>query len=212
MSRRTAGPRPSLRRAVLALAVVPLLALAGCSSSGEPAATPTPTPTPTPTGLSAAAWADDVCTALGDLTTNIGAIGDGLSVQLGSGDALDQLTKQLGANVATAGASLDDLTSAIGDAPDTDEATALKESLQASAGDVTSATRDARAAAQQAADATNVAGFLGSAGTALTATSTALTAAKEYATTLLSAAAGSGGALKSAFADADSCTALSKES
>jgi hypothetical protein len=193
--------------------LVAVLALAGCSSdepTAEPA--PTPTPTPTPTGLSATAWADSVCTSLGDLTTDISTVADGLSVQLGSGDALDQLTKQLSDNVAAAGTSLDDLLSAIGDAPDTDEATALKDSLQTSAGDVSSATQAAQDAAQQAADAASVSGFLGSAGAALTATSAALAAAKEFATTLLSAASGVGGTIGSAFADAESCTALDQRS
>jgi len=207
--------RPSVRTSALILVAAPLLAVVGCSS-GEPDAKPAPTttatPTPTPTGLSAAAWADNVCGALGDLTTDIRSVADGLSVQLGGGDALKQLETQLTANVAKAGASLDDLKTAIGDAPDTDEAKALKESLQTSAGDVTSATQDARDAAQKAADAANATEFLGSAGAALSATSVALTAAKEYATTLQSAASSSRGAVKSAFARAQSCAALNEKS
>jgi len=205
--------RLSVRSSVPSLVVVALLALAACSSD-EPGAgpTPTPSPTPTPTGLSAAAWADNVCTALGDLTTDIGAVADGLSVELGSGDALDQLKTQLSDNIATAGASLDDLRSAIGDAPDTEEAEAFQASLQTSADEVGTATQEARDAAQEAADAENVAGFLGSAGAALTATSAAMTAAKDYATTLLTTASNSGATLKSAFADTESCTALNAKS
>jgi len=202
--------RSSVRSSGLGLLVV-LLAVAGCSSGEpevDPAPTPTATPTPTPTGLSATAWADNVCGALGDLTTDIQSVAEGLSVQLGGGDALDQLKSQLQANVATAGESLDELKSAIGDAPETEEATALKESLESSWDEVTTATTDARAAAQTAADAENATQFLGSAGAALTATSTALEAAKEYATTLVSAASGSGGTVRSAFADAESCAAL----
>jgi hypothetical protein len=205
--------RLSVRTSALTLVVVPLLVLVGCSS-GEPDAepAPTPTPTPTPTGLSAAAWADNVCGALSDLTTDISSVAEGLSVQLGGGDALDQLKSQLIANIATAGASLEDLKTAIGDAPDTEEAKALKESLQSSSAEVAASTQDARDAAQKAADAANAAAFLGSAGAALTATSDALAAAKEYATTLLTAASSSRGTVKSAFADAESCAALNKQS
>lgn len=204
--------RLSARSAALSLILVPLLALTACSSDDEPeAAPPTPTPTPTPTGLSASAWADNVCTSLGDLTTNIGAISQGLSVELGSGDALDQLKTQLKDNVATAGTSLDDLLAAISDAPTTEEAQDLKTSLESSADDVATATQDARDAAQEAADAENVAGFIGAAGAALTATSEAMNAAKAYATTITSAASNAGGTLRSAFADADSCVALNEK-
>ena len=205
--------RVSARSAALSLILVPLLALVACSSDdaepdAEPAPTTTPTPTPTPTGLSAAAWADNVCTSLTDLTTDISAIAEGLSVELGSGDALDQLKTQLTDNVATAGTSLDDLLAAISDAPGTEGAQDLKTSLQSSADDVSAATQAARDAAQEAAAAQNVAGFIGAAGNALTATSEAMTAAKEYATTLTTAASNAGGTLRSAFADAESCTAL----
>ena len=207
--------RVSARSAALSLILVPLLALVACSSDdaepdAEPAptTTPTPTPTPTPTGPSAAAWADNVCTSLTDLTTDISAIAEGLSVELGSGDALDQLKTQLTDNVATAGTSLDDLLAAISDAPGTEGAQDLKTSLQSSADDVSAATQAARDAAQEAAAAQNVAGFIGAAGNALTATSEAMTAAKEYATTLTTAASNAGGTLRSAFADAESCTAL----
>ena len=205
--------RVSARSAALSLILVPLLALVACSSDdaepdAEPAPTTTPTPTPTPTGLSAAAWADNVCTSLTDLTTDISAIAEGLSVELGSGDALDQLKTQLTDNVATAGTSLDDLLAAISDAPGTEGAQDLKTSLQSSADDVSAATQAARDAAQEAAAAQNVAGFIGAAGNALTATSEAMTAAKEYATTVTTAASNAGGTLRSAFADAESCTAL----
>ncbi|WP_028047782.1 hypothetical protein [Cellulomonas sp. URHE0023] len=207
--------RSSARRPALSLLVVALLTLAGCSSGepdAEPAPTPSSTPTPTPTGLSASAWADNVCGALGDLTTDIRSVADGLSVQLGGGDALDQLKSQLTTNAAKAGQSLEDLKTAVGDAPDTEEATALKESLQSSWSDMTSSTQDARQAAQDAADSANAAEFLGSAGTALSETSAALAAAEAYATTLLAAASGARGSVRSAFADAESCAALQQSS
>ena len=76
---------------------------------------------------------------------------------------------------------------------------------------MTSSTQDARDAAQKAAGAANGTEFLGSAGAALTATSTALAAAKEYATTVLSAASGSGDTVRSAFARAQSCAALNEK-
>lgn len=196
------------RRAVLPLLLVPALALGACSSP-EPEATPTPTPTPT--GLTAAAWADAVCSSLGDLETDITAITEGLSVELGSGDALDQLTTQLRANVATAGDSLDELTAAIGDAPETEESQDLRDTLRLGADDVTTATQDARDAASSAADATTVAEFLGSAGAALTATSSALTAARQFGTTVKTSAADAGDTLRTAFDESDSCAALSAD-
>lgn len=199
--------RLSVRSSAPSLVVAAVLVLAGCSS-GSSGDQPAPSATPTPTGLTAAAWADGVCVALGTLTTDLRSVADGLSVQLGSGDALKQLETQLGTNVATAGASLDDLKAAIAQAPDTTEATTLKNNLESSASDVSTATQAARDAAQKAADASSVAGFLGSAGTALTATSAALASAKQYAAIVLTAASNAGGTLQSAFAGNASCTAL----
>ena len=190
------------------LALVPLLvtalALGACSSS-EPEPAATPTPTPTPTGVTVAQWADTVCVSLGELSTAVSSVTQGLSLELGSGDAGEQLKEQLREKAETVGTTADDLVSAIRTAPDTEEAKELSVTLQDAAEDVRSATQDTKDAAQAAADATTRAEFLDAAGTTLVAASAALAATETFATTVESAASVTGDTLSSAFADVDSC-------
>jgi len=196
--------RQSVVIAVLPFVVASALALSACSSDEPEAAA-----TPTPTGFSAAEWADAVCTSYGDLVTDLGSVTDGLSVELSTGDALDQVTTQLRANVADVGMSMNDLVSAIAEAPDTEEAQALRDTLQSGVTEVTSATQQVNDAARRAADASTAMEFVAAAGTTLTATSTAVSAARAFGTDASSAASGAGDALRSAFADTESCRALS---
>jgi ElaB/YqjD/DUF883 family membrane-anchored ribosome-binding protein len=193
--------RTPSRAAALSLLVLGLPLLGSCSAAEPEAATPT--------GPDASEWADGVCTSLEDLITDIRAIGAGLNVELGNGDALEQVTTQLRSDVEAVGTSLDAVLSAVGDAPGTDDAEDLRDALLVGSGDVTSAMEDARDAAEEAADATSVAEFLASAGAALTATSSALSAAESYAESVGSAAAAADDTLREAFADAESCAALS---
>lgn len=195
--------RQSVAVTVLPFMLVSALALSACSSS-EPEAPATPTPT----GFSAAAWADAVCTSYSDLVTDLGSVTDGLSVDLGTGDALDQVTTQLRANVADVGTSMSDLVSAIGEAPDTEEAQALRDTLQSGVAEVTSATQQATDAARRAGGASTALEFAAAAGTTLTATSAAVLAVQAFGADASSAASGAGGALRSAFADTESCAAL----
>lgn len=199
--------RQSLVFVVLPVLVAPLVALGGCSSDEPDEAS-----TPTPTGISAAEWADSVCASVGELKIAVDAVADGLSVELGSGDAAEQVKTQLRDDAADVGTSADDLLSVIAQPPDTEEAQELRDTLQDAAGEVTSATQEVKATAQATADATTSAEFLAAAGTALTAASTALTATDAFGTTVASAASDAGDTLKSAFADADSCASLTSTS
>jgi Sec-independent protein translocase protein TatA len=195
--------RQSFVIAVMSVLVVPLVTLGGCSSDEPDSGS-----TPTPTGISAAQWAESVCASVGELKTAVGSVTDELSVELGSGDAAEQVKTQLRADAAEVGTSADDVVSAIGEAPDSEEAQDLRDTLQDAAGEVTSATQDAKGAAEAAADATTGAEFLAAAGTALTEASTALSVTQAFATTVKSAASDAGDTLRSAFADADSCASL----
>jgi hypothetical protein len=179
------------------------LALSACSGDQPEAGAD-----PTPSGPGVEEWADSVCTSLGDLITDIDAIGDGLSVELGTGDALDQVKEQLRTDVETAGTSLDTLVAAIGDAPQTEGARELHDTLEAERADVTSATQDAQSAAQVALGATTVVDYLGAAGAALTATSAALSEAKSYGVAVISSASAVGETVGDAFAGEESCDAL----
>jgi len=179
------------------------LALSACSG-GQPEGGAESTPS----GPGVEEWADSVCTSLGDLITDIDAIGEGLTVELGTGDALDQVKAQLRTDVDTAGASLDTLVAAIGDAPETDGADELQDVLEAERSDMASATLDAREAAQVVLATTAVVDYLGAAGAALTATSVALAEARSYAADVTSSASAAGETVSDAFAGEESCDAL----
>ena len=179
------------------------LALSACSG-GQPEGGAESTPS----GPGVEEWADSVCTSLGDLITDIDAIGEGLTVELGTGDALDQVKAQLRTDVDTAGASLDTLVAAIGDAPETDGADELQDVLEAERSDMASATLDAREAAQVVLATTTVVDYLGAAGAALTATSVALAEARSYAADVTSSASAAGETVSDAFAGEESCDAL----
>lgn len=195
--------RQSVVIAVLPFVVVSALALSACSSD-EPEAPATPTPA----GFSAAKWANAVCTSYDDLVTGLGSVTGDLTVELGTGDALDQVTTQLRANVADVATSMNDLVSAIADAPDTEEAQALRDTLQSGVAEVTSTTQQATDAARRAGDASTALEFAAAAGTTLTATSAAVLAVQSFGADASSAASDAGGALRSAFADTEKCRAL----
>jgi hypothetical protein len=179
------------------------LALSACSGDQPEAGAGS-----TPSGPGVEEWADSVCTALGDLITDIDAIGDGLAVELGTGDALDQVKAQLRTDVDTAGTSLDTLVAAIGDVPEAEGADELHDVLEAERGDMASATVDAQEAARVAMATATVVDYLGAAGAALTATSVALSEARSYADAVTSSASAAGDTVSDAFAGEESCDAL----
>jgi uncharacterized protein YoxC len=186
--------------------LVPVLALSSCSGDAGAGGTPTPS------GPDATEWADSVCTSVGALIADLEAIGSGLSVELGTGDALEQIKTQLATDIAGVGESVDAVVAAIGEAPDVEGAEDLQDDLQQGSAAVASATEDAKDAARVAAGATTLTEFLSAAGTAMTATSSALSAAQSYAASVATAASAAGETVQAAFAGEESCTALADRS
>jgi len=208
---RAAGPqgehmRRSLRVMISASGIVPLLVLGGCNSSSDSDSTSSESPT-----LSqAAAWAESVCTAVDGLRTSVSSLGSNLTVgPTPSAGALDQLKAQLGTQIASITASVDELTTTLAGVPtDLPGAEQAKASLETAANTFKTSVQTLIQQAQALESATTNSQALLLAGQALGALQAAVGAAQVFAGNVETVVDQAGGELKAAFASAPSCTTL----
>ena len=198
--------RRSLRIMISASSIVPLLVLAGCSSSSESGSSSSESPTVSP----AAAWAESVCTAVDGLRTSVSSVGSNLTVGPSpSAGALDQLKAQLETQVASITASLEELTTTLAAVPiDLPGAEQAKASLETATNTFKASVQALIQQAQALASATTEGQALLLAGQALGAFQAAVAAAQVFAANVETVVDQAGGELEAAFATAPSCTTL----
>lgn len=183
-------PRPGLTALTALLA--PVVLVAGCSDDE-----------PSPT----TSWADGVCSARSELSTDISGLTDGLSLDSLSPESLQSLETELQDRIAAIRASAQNLADAITDTPDgADQAVEdAQQELSTDADDVRAGLDSVEQAFQGLSDASSgedVTAVLSDAQAGLTATGQALTSLGDTVDGYASAADDT---LQQAFDDAQSC-------
>ena len=177
-----------------------VLALAACGSDdgGD-----------SPEATAGASWAGDVCSAMTDLDASLKGLGQGLDVNVGSGDAVDQLKTQVGEQADKVEGDLQALASAVSDVPTDvgDDISGEAADLEAQGDDLKASVADVESAVAAVADADSASAFA----TALTAATTAVQAAlddvADYTSSLSTAATSGADSVQAAFNDAPECAA-----
>lgn len=184
-------------------ALIIVLALAACSSDDADSAGDAPETS------AGAVWAGGVCSAMTDLEASLQDLGQGLEVNVGSGDAVDQLKTQVGEQVDAVEGDLEALASAVSDVPDDADAdvTDAAADLDARRADLKTSLEDVQSAAAAVADADSASALA----TAISATTTAVKAASDaytaYVSSLETAATTGADSVQAAFDEAPECAA-----
>ncbi|SDT07523.1 membrane lipoprotein lipid attachment site-containing protein [Jiangella sp. DSM 45060] len=178
-----------MRRPILGLVAVALLA--GCSSEDS----------------AETQWADGVCSAWNELSSDLRGVTDGLNVDSLSPEALDQLSSEITERVDAVQASAENLAEAIADTPEgADQAVeSAQQELGDEAGDVRAGLDATGQAVQSLSGATtgqDITSALSDAQAALTQTGQALGTLGDTVAGYVSAADDT---LRQAFDDAQSC-------
>jgi chromosome segregation ATPase len=201
------------RRVAAAALVAGTFALAGCgsgstsdgSSSGGSSAGGSSAGTPTDATV---AWADSVCSSLMDVKTAIGAVGDDLSVNPLSGNALEETRQQIAANLEDVQTAVDDLKAAIAAAPKGEGSQEVKSAFEAAMNDLESAQQTASEQAQAATSAQSVPEFVTAAAGALGAVQSAGSAVGQLYSTATDQTSAASAEVRAAFDSAPACQSL----